>query len=220
VLYKLLLVRLCIVVWAFFSVFSIFCITSFGDCNRPQHQGGGCGGCEPPPPEMTCGFLIQLVFCKKKTTRFIGVEVEQETSAPPPKKNPGSAPENIPFYDVYWCVRSNLHRQLSHLLSAHTQVKVDQFLLTYVVLNEDGVYNYLKHKLLLKIERKSLTFRLSLVINRCSWPVTYDLQLIKLIQLTNLLVRGRLFLIYSSTFLNRNARLYKSENVASQRCQK
>ena len=20
----------------------------------------------PPPPEMTCGFLIQLVFCKKK----------------------------------------------------------------------------------------------------------------------------------------------------------
>ena len=26
---------------------------------------------------------------------FIGVEVEQETSAPPPKKNPGSAPETI-----------------------------------------------------------------------------------------------------------------------------
>ena len=38
------------------------------------------------PPEMTCGFLIQLVLW------FIGVEVEQETSAPPPKKNPGSAP--------------------------------------------------------------------------------------------------------------------------------
>ena len=59
--------------------------------------GGGCRGCAPPPPtpgEMTCGFLIQLVFCKKKTTMwFIGVEVEQETSAPPPKKNPGSAPE-------------------------------------------------------------------------------------------------------------------------------
>ena len=45
------------------------------------------------PPEMTCGFLIQLVFCKKKkTTWFIGVEVEQETSAAPPKKNTGSAP--------------------------------------------------------------------------------------------------------------------------------
>ena len=25
---------------------------------------------------------------------FIGVEVEQETSAPPPKKNPGSVPES------------------------------------------------------------------------------------------------------------------------------
>ena len=29
-------------------------------------RGGGCRGCAPPPPEMTCGFLIQLVFCKKK----------------------------------------------------------------------------------------------------------------------------------------------------------
>ena len=46
------------------------------------------------PPEMTCGFIIQLVFCKKKKTMwFIGVEVEQETGAPPPKKNPGSAPD-------------------------------------------------------------------------------------------------------------------------------
>ena len=44
------------------------------------------GGAHPPP-----GFLIQLVFCKK-TMWFIGVEVEQETSALPPKKNPGSAP--------------------------------------------------------------------------------------------------------------------------------
>ena len=40
----------------------------------------------PRLPEMTCGFLIQLVFCEKKTMWFIGVEVEQETSAPPPKK--------------------------------------------------------------------------------------------------------------------------------------
>ena len=44
-----------------------------------------------PPPDMTCGFLIQLVFCKK-TMWFIGVEAEQETTVPPPKKNPGSAP--------------------------------------------------------------------------------------------------------------------------------
>jgi len=41
----------------------------------------------PPPPEMTCDFLIQLVLLKKtKTVWFIGVEVEQETSASPPKK--------------------------------------------------------------------------------------------------------------------------------------
>ena len=44
--------------------------------------GGGCRGCASPP-----------VFCKKKKTIwFIGVAVEQETSAPPPRKNPGSAP--------------------------------------------------------------------------------------------------------------------------------
>ena len=48
--------------------------------------GGGCRGCAPPPPEMTCSFLIQLVFCEKKTMWFIGAEVEQETSAPPPEK--------------------------------------------------------------------------------------------------------------------------------------
>ena len=47
----------------------------------------GCRGCAlpPPPPEMTFGFLIQLVFCekKKRTMMFIGVEVEKETSVPP-----------------------------------------------------------------------------------------------------------------------------------------
>ena len=60
--------------------------------------GAGCRGCTPPAPsDMTCGFLIQLVFCKKKTMWFIGVEVEQETSAPPPKKNPGSAPAKDKF---------------------------------------------------------------------------------------------------------------------------
>ena len=57
----------------------------------------------PPPPEMTCSFLIQLVFCKKKTMWFIGVEVEQETSAPPPKKNPGSASELV--VGQQYCVR-------------------------------------------------------------------------------------------------------------------
>ena len=34
---------------------------------------------------------------------FTGVEVEQETSAPPPKKNPGSAPEGVYLWKMnYW----------------------------------------------------------------------------------------------------------------------
>ena len=47
---------------------------------------------------LTLGYLnpalnnSALVFYKKKTMWFIGVEAKQETSAPPPKKNPGSAP--------------------------------------------------------------------------------------------------------------------------------
>ena len=63
---------------------------------REFYRGGSRGrvqGVRTPPPKMTCGFLIQLVFCQKKQTMwFVGVEVEQETSAPPPRKNPGSAP--------------------------------------------------------------------------------------------------------------------------------
>ena len=62
-----------------------------------RSRGGSRGrvqGVRTPPPEMTCDFLIQLVFCEKKNMWFNVVEVERETSAPPPKKNPGSAPED------------------------------------------------------------------------------------------------------------------------------
>ena len=62
-------------------------------------------------PEMTCSFLIQLVFCKnKKTMWFIGVEVEQETSAPPPKKNPGSTPDVL-FIRGAWILYVDLLTQ-------------------------------------------------------------------------------------------------------------
>ena len=36
------------------------------ELNPEADLGGGCRGCAPPLPEMTCGFLIQLVFCPKK----------------------------------------------------------------------------------------------------------------------------------------------------------
>ena len=42
--------------------------------------GGGGGPPPPPPPEMTCDFLIlELLFCKKKTLWFVGVEVKHKT---------------------------------------------------------------------------------------------------------------------------------------------
>ena len=59
-----------------------------------------------PPPRHDLRFsnttgLLQKK--KKETMWFIGVEVEQEASAPPSKKNPGSAPVLISliFSSVY-----------------------------------------------------------------------------------------------------------------------
>ena len=43
------------------------------------HGGGGGGGRQAPPPPPPPGFLIQLVFCKKKTLWFIDVEVKYKT---------------------------------------------------------------------------------------------------------------------------------------------
>ena len=64
---------------------------------------GGCRGCAhppPPPPPDDLRFSNTTGILQKKTMWFIGVEVEQETSAPPPKKNSGSAPEklNVPYF--------------------------------------------------------------------------------------------------------------------------
>ena len=54
--------------------------------------GGGCKGCAPPPPPRDdLRFSNTTGILQKKNLWFIGVEVEQETSATPPKKNPGSA---------------------------------------------------------------------------------------------------------------------------------
>ena len=72
----------------FWEMINTFWITNFAFWSTTRGSRGKVKGVRtPPPPEMTCGFLIQLVFCKKKKTMwFIGVELERETSAPPPKK--------------------------------------------------------------------------------------------------------------------------------------
>ena len=54
--------------------------------------GVGAGGAHPPPPWDDLRFSNTTGILQKKTMWFIGVEVEQETSALPPKKNPGSVP--------------------------------------------------------------------------------------------------------------------------------
>ena len=55
--------------------------------------GGGCRWCAPPPPRDDLRFSNTTgILQKKKTMWFIGIEIEQETSSLPPKKNPSSAP--------------------------------------------------------------------------------------------------------------------------------
>ena len=55
---------------------------------------------------------------------FIVVEVEQETSAPPPEKNPGSAPGMLLFFLQYRSCDSTLeNRFLSFYSRAHQRIK-------------------------------------------------------------------------------------------------
>ena len=54
------------------------------------------------PPGMTCSFLMQLVFCKKKYVVLSGHQSVMPflSGAPGPKKIPGSAPGL--FYNSYY----------------------------------------------------------------------------------------------------------------------
>ena len=62
-------------------------------CKTGADLEGGCRvqGVPPPPPRDDLRFSNTTGILPKKTMWFIGVEVEQETSAPLPKKSPGSA---------------------------------------------------------------------------------------------------------------------------------
>ena len=65
----------------------------------------------PPPPRDDLRFSNTTGILQKRSMWsgdgllmwFIGVEVEQETSAPPPKKNPGSAPDSVISHAFAYC---------------------------------------------------------------------------------------------------------------------
>ena len=66
------------------------------DSNQGRIYGESAGGAHPPPPEMICGFLTQLVFCKKKNyvVYWCWSRLSKRRVHPLLKKNPGSAPGN------------------------------------------------------------------------------------------------------------------------------
>ena len=85
--------------------FQIFLKIEFGMSGADL--GGLYRGCAPPPPPDDLGVSNTTGILPKKTVWFIGVEVEQETSAP------GSAPEcaiehfvisGFPESGLYYCV--------------------------------------------------------------------------------------------------------------------
>ena len=53
---------------------------------------------------------------------FIGVEVVQETSAPPPKKNPGSAPVST---DIFLADNKSVQFVFSYTRSAISEEKIE-----------------------------------------------------------------------------------------------
>ena len=68
---------------------------------RLTYWGGSTGRVQgvstpPPPDDLRFSNTIGILQEKKKPMWFIGVEVEKQTSAPPLKKNPGSAPDEEP----------------------------------------------------------------------------------------------------------------------------
>ena len=60
------------------------------NCISGGSRGRVQGVCTRPPRD-DLRFSNTTGILQKKTMWFIGVEVEQETSATPPKKSPGSA---------------------------------------------------------------------------------------------------------------------------------
>ena len=60
---------------------------------------------------------------------FIGVEVEQDTSAPPPKKNPGSAP----------VINEEYNAQEEELMHSYYSIKLKFLVITELIFTNNSV---------------------------------------------------------------------------------
>ena len=79
------------------SQVACFCYPFYRTFSLRGGSRGRVQGVRTLPPRDDLRFSNTTgILQKNRTMWFIGVEVEQETSAPPPKKNPGSAPEPYP----------------------------------------------------------------------------------------------------------------------------
>ena len=131
-------------------------------------QGGGCRGCPSPAhPEMTWFSNTTGILPKKKTMWFTSVEVQQETSAPPPKINPKSAPASTDK----WCPfhKTSLELCILLLVNCCKQVKCSPT----VFLNYNKVQN---QKVFMSLSQMRLWQNRS---SRCLWEVVACQQVLK-----------------------------------------
>ena len=84
-----MIIIIIIIIIIYIALFSYSFITPYNDQVNVLGRiyGEGAGGGAPPPPPDDLRFSNTIgILQEKKTMWFIGVEVEKETSAPPPKK--------------------------------------------------------------------------------------------------------------------------------------
>ena len=109
----------------------------------PQRRGGSRGwvqGVRTPPPWDFLQFSNTTgILPKKNTMWFIGVEVEQEASAPPPKKilDPPLQRKQVKFY------RFNSDRWI-RLISINRFLSIYRMIFRYQFLSNDYARQYFK----------------------------------------------------------------------------
>ena len=103
--------------------------------------GGGCRGCAPPPPPWDDLRFSNTTGILQKMKNYVvyWCWIAQETSAPPPKKNPGSAPATYAI--VLWWPAHNLSSINFFPIAHNTLCLPPKYCITYCLKMLLGKFN-------------------------------------------------------------------------------
>ena len=126
--------------------------------------GGDCKGCAPPPPPRDdLRFSNTTGILQKKTMWFIAVEVEQETSAPPPKKS-WIRPLLLHFFNVN---KENWEKKTTSYLTNGFRFHIDIYFIFSTIsrgykTRKNETTNYISHqRWKVCSDQRSLGFRVA-----------------------------------------------------------